>query len=99
MVDLGYASHQMERLCTDLREMNKSLSATVVKSLKRRIAELRMAEVIEDVLLGPGRWERLAGDRAGLWSGHLSANWRVIVAAEPEATSALVVGVEDYHGR
>jgi proteic killer suppression protein len=79
--------------------MNKSYSATVAKSLKLRIFELRMAEVIEDVLLGPGRWERLTADRAGQWSARLSANWRLIVAAEPEATAAMVVEVSDYHGR
>lgn len=88
----------MERVCTDERVMRKEVGADVAKALKRRLAELRSAETIEDVLHGPGRWETLQTDPGRQWSARLSANWRLIVETEgPDATTAVVVRVQDYH--
>lgn len=88
----------MERVCTDERVMRKEVGADVAKALKRRLAELRSAHTIKDVLDGPGRWETLREDPGCLWSTRVSANWRLIVESEgPDAAEAVVVRLEDYH--
>lgn len=98
MLEVRYSGPRMERVCTDERVMRKEVGADVAKALKRRLAELRSAETIEDVLHGPGRWETLQADPGRLWSARLTANWRLIVEAEgPDSVIAVVVRVEDYH--
>ena len=98
MLELRYSSPRMERVCTDERVMRKEVGADVARALKRRLAELRSAATIEDVLHGPGRWETLQEDSGRLWSARLTANWRLIVETEgPGAATAVVVRVEDYH--
>ncbi len=90
----------MERICTDERVMRKEVGADVAKALKRRLAELRSAHTIKDVLDGPGRWETLQQDPGRLWSSRVSANWRLIVESDgPDATGAVVVRLEDPHRR
>jgi proteic killer suppression protein len=79
-VELRYATSELERQCTDDRYMQRTLGAQIAKTLRLRIAELRFASQMTDLLLGVGRWEELRGDRAGQWSARLSANWRLIVA-------------------
>lgn len=95
---LDYATRELERQCTDERYMRRTLGMQVAKALKLRIAELRHGLKMQDLLLGTGRWEELAGDRAGQWSGRLTANWRLLVQTE-EADDVLVVVEEivDYH--
>ncbi|MGM7422251.1 type II toxin-antitoxin system RelE/ParE family toxin [Cellulosimicrobium sp. CpK407] len=98
MLEVTYASAHFERVCTDERAMRKEVGAEVAKALRRRLAELRSAETMADVLDGPGRWEQLTGDRRGTWSARVSANWRLIVeVAGADSTSVVVVRLEDYH--
>lgn len=98
MLDVKYSSPRMERICTDERVMRKEVGVDVAKALKRRLAELRSAHVIRDVLDGPGRWETLRESPGRLWSTRVSANWRLIVETQgPEAMEAVVVRLEDYH--
>jgi proteic killer suppression protein len=98
VVDLEYADARVERICTDEKFMRREVGVPVAKTLRRRIAELRAASTLDDLLLGVGKWERLHGDRAGQWSSRLSANWRLIVEqTADDGTAARVVGLEDYH--
>lgn len=78
--------------------MVRKIGADLAKSLRRRIAELRSARVMADVLDGRGRWEQMTADRAGTWSARLSANWRLVVRSDgPDADVAVVIRLEDYH--
>ncbi|MDR0849205.1 MAG: type II toxin-antitoxin system RelE/ParE family toxin [Propionibacteriaceae bacterium] len=97
MADIDYADKHIERLCTDERFMVKGLGAEVAKQLKRRIAELRWAPVVEDLLMTTGRWEELTGDRLGQWSARLGRNWRLIVEANRGDTLIIVIEAIDYH--
>jgi proteic killer suppression protein len=98
MLEVTYGSAQMERVCSDERFMRKEVGADAAKALKRRLAELRSAETIKDVLDGPGRWETLRADPGRQWSARLTPNWRLIVETEgPDATTAVVVRLQDYH--
>lgn len=99
-MELEYATRELEKTCTDERAMQKKHGVQLSKALKLRIAELRRAVEIDDLLLGTGRWEQLAGDRAGQWSARLTANWRLIVSlVDREVVTVLVVEIVDYHGR
>jgi len=99
-MQLQYADRELERQCTDARYMQRKLGAQVAKALKLRVAELRYATEMQDLLLGTGRWEELSGDRSSQWSARLTANWRLIV--EPDLGDTVIVTVVeivDYHRR
>lgn len=99
-MQLGYADRELERQCADERYMQRKLGAQVAKALKLRIAELRFATEMKDLLLGTGRWEELSRDRSGQWSARLTANWRLIVQRDERDTiTVIVVEIDDYHRR
>ncbi|WP_235673620.1 type II toxin-antitoxin system RelE/ParE family toxin [Mycolicibacter algericus] len=80
--------------------MQRKLGAQVSKALRLRIDELRRASEMADLLFFAGRWEELTGDRAGQWSGRLTANWRLVVSPDDGGTTTvLVVEITDYHKR
>ncbi|MGH3349031.1 MAG: type II toxin-antitoxin system RelE/ParE family toxin [Nocardioides sp.] len=97
-MELRYADKNLERICTDARQMQRKLGADVAKKLQMRITELVRVEEMKDLLAGTGKWEQLKGDRAGQWSARLTANWRLIVQPEEgERVTVLVVEIVDYH--
>lgn len=96
-----YSSKQLEKECTDEREMKRKRGPLAPK-LRLRINALEAANSLEELLtLDPlGRWHQLTADRAGQWAGRLSPNWRLIVEqvdGEGYAVTVLVVEIEDYH--
>lgn len=96
-MEIGYATRDLERLCTDERRMQKHLGAQVAKTLKLRIAELRYVQEMIDLLLGTGKWEELKADRAGQWSARLTANWRLIVEPASDSITVIIIEIIDYH--
>lgn len=96
-MEIGYATRDLERLCTDERRMQKHLGAQVAKTLKLRIAELRYVQEMKDLLLGTGKWEELKADRAGQWSARLTANWRLIVEPASDSITVIIIEIIDYH--
>lgn len=98
-MELRYADNELERRCTDGRHMQRKLGAQVAKALRLRVNELRRADEMGDLLFFAGRWEELTGDRAGQWSGRLTANWRLIVKPDNGTITVLVVEIIDYHKR
>lgn len=96
-MEIGYATRDLERLCTDERRMQKRLGAQVAKTLKLRIAELRYVQEMKDLLLGTGKWEELKADRAGQWSARLTANWRLIVEPANDSITVTIIEIIDYH--
>lgn len=96
-MEIGYATRDLERLCTDERRMQKHLGAQVAKTLKLRIAELRYVQEVKDLLLGTGKWEELKADRAGQWSARLTANWRLIVEPANDSITVTIIEIIDYH--
>lgn len=97
MAEVEYNDRRIERLCTDDRAGRRELSAEVAKHLRLRVAELRSVRVVEDLLVGTGRWEELTGDRAGQWSARLGRNWRLIIEAVRGDTEVVVIEIIDYH--
>ena len=98
LVNLRYATRDLEKACSSARRMQAAFGANVAKKLKLRIAELMYVEEMADLLSGPGRWEELKGNRADQWSARLTGNWRLIVQPEEgDKMTVLVVEIIDYH--
>ena len=96
-MEVLFADVRLERTCTDEKTMKKRFPTPVVKGLKLRLSELRAVPAITDLLQRPGRWEQLREDRAGQWSGRLTANLRLLVEPRDDGTVVMVVAIEDYH--
>ena len=97
-MELEYADNELERQCTDGRYMQRKLGAQRAKALRLRLDGLRRVDELGDLLFIAGKWEELKGDRAGQWSGRLTANWRLII--EPDQTTITIVLIReivDYH--
>ena len=73
----------------------RGLNAEHVRKLKQILAALHAAERIEALNLPTFRLHPLKGDRAGVWSITVRANWRVIFRFENG--KALDVDLVDYH--
>jgi len=96
-----YRDNKLEKLCTDEREMQKK-RPDLKKKLRLRIKALQNSETLGDLPEDDpgGSWHGLKGERAGIWAGELSGNWRLIVEPNPNSLSAVdvtVVDIEDYH--
>jgi plasmid maintenance system killer protein len=97
-MELRYADYELERRCTDGRYMQRKLGAQRSRALRLRLNELRSVTDFGDLLFIRGKWEELKGDRAGQWSGRLTANWRLIVEpAQNSITIVLIREIVDYH--
>lgn len=96
---LRYASNELEKQCTEERYMQRKLGVQMAKKLRLRLAELRRATELADLLLGAGNWEELTQDRQGQWSAHLTKNWRLIVEPEGDGVTVRIIEITDYHKR
>lgn len=79
--------------------MKRKLGAPMAKALKLRLDDLRRAAEMSDLLYFAGRWEELTGDRAGQWSGRLTANWRIIAQPDDGSITVSIMEIVDYHKR
>ncbi|MDR1264283.1 MAG: type II toxin-antitoxin system RelE/ParE family toxin [Propionibacteriaceae bacterium] len=77
--------------------MRRAYGAVVAKALRRRLTELDTADRVDELPGASGHWARLRADRLGLWSGRLSANWRVVVQPVGDGDAVIVVEIVDYH--
>lgn len=95
---VSFASSKLEKRCTEAKEMAKAFDQKVCKSLQRRMAELKSANRVQDVLDGTGKWHWLKGDE--VIAASLSANWRIIVRPSEKDNDCAIVeveSIEDYH--
>lgn len=102
-MEVLYDSKELERLCTDEREMRRR-RADIEPRLKLRINALKTASTLGDLQdLDPlGMWHPLHANRVGTWAGKLSGNYRLVICPEgdgdaTEATVVTVVEITDYH--
>jgi len=91
-----YATNRLEAYCSSFDLMRKAWGVDLAKALSRRIKQMDAADTADDLLLLPGKWEGLRGDRSHQMSARLSPNWRLIV--EPGGSDQIkIIGLEDYH--
>jgi proteic killer suppression protein len=91
-----YATNRLKTCCSTFDLMRKAWGVDVAKALAQRIKQMDAADTADDLLLLPGKWERLRGNRSHQMSARLSPNWRLIV--EPgDGGQIELIGLEDYH--
>lgn len=101
-MEVRYKDNKLEKLCTNEREMQRK-RPDIQKKLRLRVNALRAADTVGDLPKDDpgGAWHDLKGNRAGIWTGELSGNWRLLVEPSPpnslSAVEATVIDIEDYH--
>ena len=79
-----------------LRDQTRGLPPAVVDKLRKMLAFLQDMESAEELRALPGwRAHQLTGDRRGMWSLHVTANWRLTFRIENQ--EIVEVNYEDYH--
>lgn len=95
---LDYASPEVRKICIDERYAQRRLGTRMSRALTERMRELKRATHLAELLEVSGRWEPLRGNRRNQWSGHLTANWRLIVTElETDAGTVIILEIVDYH--
>lgn len=73
----------------------RKLRADLIRRIRAILARLAAAEKIEDMDIHEYKLHELKGDRKGVWSVTVRANWRITFRFEDGY--ALDVNLEDYH--
>ena len=73
----------------------KRIQANHAKKLRMQLAALDTAQSIDDMDIPGYRLHQLTGDRKGIWSITVNANWRLTF--EFEAGNVYILNYEDYH--
>ncbi|HWA20067.1 MAG TPA: type II toxin-antitoxin system RelE/ParE family toxin [Devosia sp.] len=96
-MEIGSVRHRGLRRLLE-REDVSGLPAAYVDKIIKMLSFLQEAK-------GPGElrsvpiWKvhTLSGDRKGVWSLHVSPNWRLTFAIDPETFEIVDLDLEDYH--
>ena len=73
----------------------KGIQANHVKKLRMQLAALDTAQSIDDIDIPGYRLHQLTGDRRGIWTITVNANWRLTF--EFEEGNVYILNYEDYH--
>jgi len=73
----------------------RGIQAKHAKKLRMQLAALDTAQSIEDMEIPGYRLHQLTGDRKGIWTVTVNANWRLTF--EFEAGNVYILNYEDYH--
>ncbi len=110
-MDIVFRKCEFKEECNDQRLLKKNHGADRAKRIRRRLDDLRAANVLEDMRNLPGRCHELLHNRAGQLSLDLDHPYRLIFepANEPipskpdggidwnKVTAVRVMGVENTH--
>lgn len=112
-MEIHFQSKKLRKTCNDFRRLQKEYGQRQAKLIRRRLDELRAANVLAHIRhLPQARCHELHGDRKGQLAVDLKHPYRLIF--EPyhdpiprkqdqgldwaKVTTILIIGVEDYHG-
>jgi len=73
----------------------RGIQATHAKKLRMQLAALDTTQSIDDMDIPGYRLHQLTGDRRGIWSITVNANWRLTF--EFEEGNVYILNYEDYH--
>ena len=73
----------------------RGIQANHAKKLRMQFAALDTAQSIDDMDIPGYRLHQLTGDRRGIWSITVNANWRLTF--EFEEGNVYILNYEDYH--
>lgn len=103
---ITYASKKVEQYFEDYGEMKKKIPIEWVRTVKKRIDQLKAAESFGDFLkLNSGHPEPLIGKDIGKYSVHITGNVRLIIKPNDKGDAVMICkeieieGVVDYHGK
>ena len=110
-MDIVFSNRKFEKECNNQRLLEKNYGADRAKRIRRRLDNLRDANVLEDMRNLSGRCHELLQDRAGQLSLDLDHPYRLIFepADEPiptkpdggidwnKVTAVRILSVEDTH--
>ena len=96
-MDVHFTTKRFEKACSDARVMNRTCGPERAKQLRKRLAQLRAAEVLADMRRLPGaRCHALREDRKGQLSVDLDGPYRLIFVPADEAPPAGSDGMLDW---
>lgn len=110
-MDIVFKNKKFEKECNNQKLLQKQHGQIRAKRIRRRLDDLRAADVLEDMRNLPGRCHELIGDRAGQLSLDLDHPYRLIfepadnpIPLKPDGgidwkkvTAIKIIGVEDTH--
>jgi proteic killer suppression protein len=73
----------------------KGIQANHAKKLRMQLAALDTAQSLDDMDIPGYRLHQLTGDKRGIWSITVNANWRLTF--EFEEGNIYILNYEDYH--
>jgi proteic killer suppression protein len=73
----------------------KGVQANHAKKLRLQLAALDTAQSIDDMDIPGYRLHQLTGDKRGIWSVTVNANWRLTFMFEEG--NVYILNYEDYH--
>jgi len=73
----------------------KGIQANHAKKLRMQLTALDTAQSIDDMDIPGYRLHQLTGDRRGIWTITVNANWRLTF--EFEEGNVYILNYEDYH--
>ena len=77
------------------RGSTRGIQANHAKKLRMQLAALESAHSIDDMDIPGYRLHQLTGDRKGIWTITVNANWRLTF--EFEDGNVYILNYEDYH--
>jgi proteic killer suppression protein len=78
-MDIYFSTTKLQKICSQEKEMKRSLGAKCAERLKQRMMELSAADALSDMShLPPARCHELSGDRAKQFSIDLEHPYRLI---------------------
>ena len=76
----------------------KGLPADTVDKLRKMLAFLQDMENAEELhAISPWKAHQMKGDRKGIWSLHVTRNWRLTFRIDTEEHEICDLDYEDYH--
>jgi len=73
----------------------RGIKANHAKKLRMQLAALDTAQSIDDMDISGYRLHQLTGDKRGIWSITVNANWRLTFKFEEG--NVYILNYEDYH--
>ena len=110
-MDIVFKNNKFEKECNNQRLLEKQHGKERAKRIRRRLDDLRAANVLEDMRNLPGRCHELLHDRSGQLSLDLDHPYRLIfestnepIPTKPDGgidwtkvTAVMILGVENTH--
>ena len=95
-----FADKDLEKLVGDQRMLERKYGAIQARLILRRIDDMRNAISVDSLLLLPGNYHSLKGDRSGQFACHLKEPYRLIFGIRECAglpTQIIIIEIVDYH--